>query len=118
MNSNRFIYKLINTTESSKEILWTRIGHPSEDYPSYRMKGQNGIQVELKQFDISLYADDGSIVTVPEVVAELQDEKGINLGYIYSRDLDDPDDLQRLYRIAQLNANDVDKLTDDFFGNS
>ena len=115
MNRNNFIHKLAYTTESSNKPIWQRISHPFDDYPSYQMEGKNGMKVELRQFNVSHYEDDGSVSASPEVVAELKDEADLNLGYIYGRELNDPSEMHKLYHIAEMNANDVDKLTDEFF---
>ena len=115
MDNNTFVNRLIEETES-KEIKWQEIDDPFKTHREYQVEGKNGTQVVARQVNVEQYEEDGVSHITQRFILEIQDELGIDLGYIYENDLFEPSDMRKLYRLAQQNANKVDERMDGFFG--
>ena len=115
MKAERFVDELYSRTYNNR-LQWIRVSNVFEKYDAYKLVGDNEAEVVLRKFDVSHYEADGNVYEEPQCVLEINDVDGKELGCIYPDDLSDPSGLLKLYNAAKRDANDVDSITDGFFG--
>lgn len=115
MKAERFVDELYSRTYDNK-LHWEIHRNAFEKYEAYHLVGANNAEITLRMFDVSHYEADGNLYEGPQCVLEIKNENGQELGCIYPDDLSDPSGLLKLYNAAKRDANDVDSITDGFFG--
>ena len=115
MKAEQFVDELYSRTYNNR-LQWVRGSNGFERYESYELVGENNTKVVIRMFDVSHYEADGDVYISPQCILEIKNENGQELGCIYPDDLSDPSGLLKLYNAAKRDANDVDSITDGFFG--